>query len=328
MHLKNADVRFDQVDIDGEAVSVAVPQAHNRCWLTSLCTAIGPMAREEARRAMQGPELWGALALSHIMETVARALRVDHIAFAEHCLLSTSLYGQSPIVVRAEKLIAHYPDHAIVVRSLTAPPPGHVIWPFRLVWIIEDIERDWAPRRDSQRDLTILKNMNCVSRHFRKTIDDARLALCLDLYRGLYIDTYSAFNPDYTAEGVTALMQAGKLDVHTLEADGEIIAFSAAHDDGETLTLPLVGYDRTRPQADGLYRAMMAHMAQYALSQRLTLNLSAGAPHFKRHRGAKPWMEYLLIIDGHLPVWRRLGYRLIAAVLKALEPRIVKAAGA
>ncbi len=326
MQLNNAEVRFDTVSIDGDTILVAVPQGQNRCWLTSLVTAIGPMAREEVRRAMRGPELWGALVLSHVMERAARFLRVDRVVFPEHVLLSTSLYGGSPIVARAAKLTMQYPGHAIVVRSLVAPPSGYTIWPFRLVWIVDDIARQWAPRRDSRRDATLLENMNITARHFHKTIDDARLERCLGLYRGLYLDTYSAFNPDYTAKGVMALVQTGKLDLHTLEAEGEIIAFCAAHEDGETLTLPLVGYDRTRPQADGLYRAVMAHMAQHALSRRLKLNLSAGAPHFKRHRGAKPWMEYLLIIDHHLPIWRRLGYRLVARVLKALEARIARVA--
>jgi hypothetical protein len=329
MQLSNANVRFDEISIDGEPISVTVPQTPNSCWLTSLCTAIGPMAREEARRAMHGPELWGALLLSHIMEGIARSLRVDHSVFPEHFLLSTSLYRRSPDrnVRVAERLSGHYPDHAVVLRSLTEPLTeplaGHSVWPFRVVWIIDDIACDWAPRRDSRRDVKLLENLKLTAQHFTTTIDEARLTRCLDLYRSLYIDTYSHHNPDYTADGIIALMQAGRLELHTLETrDGGVQAFCATHDDGETLTLPLVGYNRARPQADGLYRAIMAHMALWALHRRLKLNLSAGAPHFKRHRGAKPWMEYLLIIDTHLPPWRRLGYRLIARVLRRLEPRI------
>jgi hypothetical protein len=331
MQLSNAEVRFDTVVVDGDTIRVAVPHGRNRCWLTSLTTAIGPMAREEAHRALYGPELWGALLLSHLMETIAKALRVDRAVFPEHILLSTSLYACTPqqMIAIAESLTAHYPDHAIVVRSLTAPPPGHVIWPFRLVWIIDDIARGWAPRRDSRRDLKLLENMNLQPRHYSGSIDATRLGRCLKLYRSLYIDAYSACNPDYTAAGITALMQAARLELHTLESDtGEIEAVCAAHDNGETLTLPLVGYNPSRPQADGLYRGIMAHMAQHALRRGLKLNLSAGAPHFKRHRGAKPWMEYLLIINSHLPAWRRLGYHLIAWVLRRLEPRIAKAAGA
>lgn len=331
MRLNNAEVRFDSIVIADEAVSVAVPQAPNRCWLTSLTIAIGPMAREEARRAMRGPELWGALLLSHLMEGVAVILRVDHMVFPEHYLLSTSLYASSPerMVAIAEGLTESYPGHAIAVRSLTAPPAGHVIWPFRIVWIIEDVTREWAPRRDSRRDLATLDAMHLQPRHFTDAVDEARLTRCLDLYRALYIDSYSAYNPDYTAIGIAQLMQAGRLELHTLESEsGDIEAFCAVHRNNETLTLPLVGYNRTRPQADGLYRAIMAHMALQASRQGLKLNLSAGAPHFKRHRGAKPWMEYLLIVDHHLPVWRRLGYRLIALVLRTLEPRIARAAGA
>lgn len=331
MQLNNAEVRFDTITIAGEAVSAAVPYGRNRCWLTSLTTAIGPMAREEARRAMRGPELWGALLLSHLMQAVAAMLRVDHVVFPEHYLLSTSLYAPSPerMVTIAEGLTKAYPGHAIVVRSLTTPPAGHVAWPFRVVWIIEDVAHEWAPRRDSRRDLVTLEAMRLQPHHFADTVDEARLNRCLDLYRGLYIDTYSAYNPDYTAIGIAQLMQAGRLVLYTLETeDGDIEAFCAAHRNNETLTLPLVGYNRTRPQADGLYRAIMAHMALQASHQGLKLNLSAGAPHFKRHRGAKPWMEYLLIVDHHLPIWRRLGYRLIARVLRTLEPRIARAAGA
>lgn len=331
MQLNNAEVRFDTIDVANKAVAVAVPHGRNRCWLTSLTTAIGPMAREEARRAMRGPELWGALLLSHLMEAVAKMLRVDRVVFPEHDLLSTSLYAHTPEQMAriAEDLTQAYPGHAIVVRSLTNPPPGHVVWPFGVIWIIADVAREWAPRRDSRRDLATLEAMRLQPGHFTGTIDEARLTRCLNLYRALYIDTYSAYNPDYTATGIARLMQGGRLELHTLETEsGDIEAFCAAHGNNETLTLPLVGYNRTRPQADGLYRAIMAHMALQASHRRLKLNLSAGAPHFKRHRGAKPWMEYLLIVDHHLPVWRRLGYRLIARVLRALEPRIARAAGA
>jgi len=331
MQLNNAEVRFDTIIVGNEVVSVAVPYGRNRCWLTSLTTAIGPMAREEARRAMRGPELWGALLLSHLMEAVAKMLRVDRVVFPEHFLLSTSLYAHPPeqIVAIAEDLTQAYPGHAIVVRSLTTPPTGHVVWPFRVIWTVDDITREWAPRRDSRRDLATLEATHLQPRHFADTMDEVRLTRCLDLYRALYIDTYSVYNPDYTATGFGQLMQAGRLELHTLETQsGDIEAFCAAHCNNETLTLPLVGYNRTRPQADGLYRAIMAHMALQASHRGLKLNLSAGAPHFKRHRGAKPWMEYLLIVDHHLPLWRRLGYRLIARVLRALEPRIARAAGA
>ena len=331
MSLTNANIRIDEVAVRGQAFRVAVPLRPNRCWLTSLTTAIGPMARQEARRAVSGPQLWGVLALSHVFERVARTLRVDRVVFPEHCLLSTSLYGDKMpgILLAVPELTRLYPDRAIVVRSVCEPPQGSLVWPFRLIWRIDDPAQEWTPRRDSRRDVHRLKALGLVAGCYGADIDDVRLARCLALYRHLYIDTYSAFNADYSLEGLRALATAGTVAFHTLEeADGTVVAFCAAHDDEETLTLPLVGYDPGRPQADGLYRAVMAHMARYAIRRGLKLNLSAGAPHFKRHRGAKAWMEYLLIVDTHLPVWRRIGYRTIGWVLRRLEARMAALAAA
>lgn len=329
MQLSNAQVRFDEVTLGGETFRVAVPLEPNRCWLTSLSVAIGPMAREEAKRAMSGLPLWGVLALSRLLEAVARLARVDEAVYPEHRLLTTSLYhDRLPVLLaHTEDLARLYPDKAIVIRSLTEPPAG-VRWPFRLVWIIDDLERDWAPRTDTRRDIGLLRESGLTPRAYGADIGDARLMECLNLYRDLYIGAYSAFNPDYRPDGMRQLLADG-LEIHTLEdADGGIAAFCALHADDETVTLPMMGYDRARPQSEGLYRAIQAHMAGLAAVRGLKLNLSAGAPHFKRHRGARPWMEYLLIVDTHLPIWRQMGYRFVARILKALEPQLRRAAGA
>lgn len=331
MSLTNANVRIDEVHAGGKTFRVAVPLTPNRCWLTSLSTAIGPMARQEARRAVSGAELWAILALSYGFEWLARILNVDQVAFPEHRLLSTSLYGDRlpDILHIMPELTKLYPRHAIVVRSLYQKVPGGELWPFRLIWRIDSPAVDWLPRRDSRRDVQALARLDLMAGHYGAEIDDIRLERCLALYRHLYIDTYSVYNADYTPQGLRDLARSGDITFHTLEAaDGTVAAFCAAHDDGETLTLPLVGYDPDRPQTDGLYRAVMAHMAQHAINRGLKLNLSAGAPHFKRHRGAQAWMEYLLIVDSHLPVWRRAGYRLIGWVLRRLEPKIVALASA
>ncbi len=326
--LNNARVRFDQITLGSETFIVAVPEAPNRCWLTSLRTAIGPMARQEARRAMSGPPLWAVLALSHCLEAFAHLTRVDDAVWPEHRLLTTSLYhGRLPILLaHTEDLARLYPGKAIIIRSLTEPPPG-TVWPFRVVWIVDDLARDWAPRTDARNDLKLLAKSGLTPRTYGAAINDARLGRCLDLYRQLYLGVYSGCNPDYTAAGLRRLLADG-LEIHTLEDEGGIAAFCALYADAETVTLPMLGYDRTRPQSDGIYRAIQVHMAGIAAARGLKLNLSAGAPHFKRNRGAKPWMEYLLIIDHHLPAWRRMGYRQTGRILRALEPHLKRTAGA
>lgn len=329
MFLSNANVTFDEADLGGMTVAVAVPVPPNRCWLTSLVTAIGPMARQEARRAMSGPLLWAVLALSHLLEAFARLTAVDKAVYPDHRLLTTGLYdGRLPdLLAGRDILMRRYPDKAIVIRSLNERPVG-TAWPFRVVWIIQDMQREWAPRTDTRRDRQLLAEAGFEAGRYGAGIDDAKLAHCLALYRDLYLGAYSRFNPDYTEAGLRALLDGGALELHTLEDGDGIVAFCGLHADAETVTLPMMGYDRSRPQSEGLYRAIQVHMAGIAAARGLKLNLSAGAPHFKRHRGAKPWMEYLLIIDDHLPMWRKMGYRGIAWILRRLEPQVMKAAGA
>lgn len=331
MYLNNARLRMETVTLNGQALPVCVPLTPNRCWLTSPCTLIGPLAREEARRVLSGPQLWALLMLSYVCEGLARALRVDRVVFPGHDLLSTTLYGKRLSLITAcrDALVRLYPDRAVIIRSQTTRPKDATVWPIRLIWGIEDVTRDWAPRRDSRRDMALLRTLKLTPRQYGPDVSEDRLRQCLSLYRGLYIDAYSAYNPDYTPQGLRALMHEHGVELHTLESDdGRIEAMCAARSDGDSLILPLVGYERDRPQADGLYRAVMAHMALYAQTQGLKLNLSAGAPHFKRHRGAIPCMEYLIIMDAHLPLWRRLGYRLIARCLNALEPKLAALAQA
>ncbi|ESQ85271.1 hypothetical protein AEAC466_06040 [Asticcacaulis sp. AC466] len=333
MSLHNAKVSFEDLDIGGRTIRIAIPGRPNVCWVTSLATAIGPMAREEIDREMDVPESLAAKVLSRIFETFGRWLRIDEAVFVEHRLLSTSLYTHdmlAHLVACRESLMRHYPGKAIVLRSLNAHDHAAYIdrrcWPFRVVWIIDDIDADWATRRDARRDVARLETSNLDSCAYDGAIPPDKLARCLELYRNLYLGTYSGLNPDYDYGYLRRLMEAGDLEILTLEDKGRVEAFCALHSRGDTLSVPMVGYNQSRPQSDGLYRSAMTRAAQAAQTRGMRLNLSAGAPHFKRHRGAKPYMEYVMIIEGHLPAWRRFGYSVIGRVLRLMAPELLRSA--
>ncbi len=316
--LVNADVAFD--------ADSAIPGARNQCWVTSLCILLGPMAREEIRRELKGIESIAAIGLSHLVEAGLRLARADRVVFPGHRVLTTSLYEEDEV----ERLCAlKYPGRAVVLRSLNTHyhadilAQGGTLWPVRLVWIIDDVARDWRPRRDARRDLHALENLGLARGRYRGTMPATVLDQVLILYRRLYIDRYSRHNPDYTADYVRAMLADGTLQILTLERGGKIEAFCALHRRGRVLSVPMVGYDL---DIKDLYRAVMALPALEAERLGLALNLSAGAGRFKRHRGASAHVEYLLILDDHLPVWRRLAYRATARLLKTLEPQLIRAA--
>lgn len=315
--LANADVTL--------CASLTVPAAKgNRCWVTSLATMLGPVAREEIRREMAGPAAMAATLLSLGVEAFARLTRLDATAYAEHALFTTSLYAGPPFVPDP------LPGKATIVRSLNRRHHADVLrenrlWPVRVVWLVDDPVRDWLPRRDVHRDRKRLSESGLSREHYT-ALDARQLDQVMALYRRLYITRYSRHNPDYRPDYIQALLADGRLEILTLERDGGIVAFCAVHCRSGILSVPMVGYDDGAPDGSALYRMIMVLPLELAMARGLSVNLSAGAACFKRHRGAKPHVEYLMILDDHLPAWRRFGYRAVGAILRMLEPQLIKAA--
>ena len=317
--LANADVAFP-------SAGLAVPSARkNDCWVTSLATLLGPVAREEIRREMTGLKAGAACGLSHLVEAFARLMRLDEAVYPGHHLLTTSLYDTPPAnpAVRAGK--------ATIFRSLNrhhhaACLDGKAtLWPVRVVWLIDDPARDWLPRRDVRRDRGLLAGSGLTRGHYT-TLTHLQRDQVMTLYRRLYISRYSRYNPDYRPGYVEAMLADGRLEILTLERDGEIAAFCAIHCSARILSVPMLGYNEGLPFSDALYRMVMVLPVETAIARSLSVNLSAGAARFKRHRGASPHVEYLMIVDDHLPAWRRFGYRAIGRLLGALEPHLIKVA--
>ena len=93
--------------------------------------------------------------------------------------------------------------------------------------------------------------------------------------------------------------------------DGEkIVAFTGYFTLDGVMINPLIGYDRSYPQREGLYRLLTMETMLEAEKQGLLLNMSSGAAHFKRLRGAQPFLEYNLVYDRHLSFFRRLPWAL------------------
>jgi len=316
--LANADVAFP-------SPGLAEPSREgNACWVTSLATLLGPVAREEIRREMAGPATFAACGLSHLVEGFARLMRLDDAVYPGHDLLTTSLYDQAT-------LPAPHPGKATILRSLNRRHHAGLLdgqatlWPVRVVWLIDDPARAWWPRRDVRRDRRLLADSGLTRGHYTK-LTASQLDQVMALYRRLYITRYSRYNPDYRRDYIEAMLADGRLEILTLERDGEIAAFCAIRCKSNVLSVPMLGYNDRLPYSDALYRMVMVPPVETALARGLSVNLSAGAARFKRHRGALPHVEYMLILDDHLPAPKRFAYRAIGRLLRALEPQLIKVA--
>jgi hypothetical protein len=288
-------------------------------------TAYALYAKTELGIVDAGPWTPALGLLADAAGAVLRAATVNRIVHIGNWMLSTNLHGGwtgDDITPIRDLATAAFPDHIIAVRSINAwsdpalakafRSQGWLLLPARQIYVTDDLEQDWAPRRDTRRDLALMaRTPYCLDRlEVLRPGDAERIA---ELYALLYLRRYSALNPAFTPAFIAMTHREGVFHYSGFrDAAGVLAAVVGCFVRGGVLTTPIVGYDTARPAECGLYRLASARLAQMALEHGARLNGSAGAADFKRHRGARAVIEHTAMFAGHLSAPRR-------AVIAGLE---------
>ncbi|HWU14091.1 MAG TPA: hypothetical protein VN157_08780 [Caulobacter sp.] len=337
--LDNARFDLAALQLRDRALSLVLPQGPQASWLTSPIVTYGRSLRDEVDRELHGAQAFLARQASYLAEGLLRATQADKIVYVNHLLFSTSLHGGwsgAEIDEALSVLRAAYPDRAIVWRSLNLGDHAPLLARMetaggrrvlsRVVWRLAEPSKQWSPRTDVKADLR-LAGAPALIVEPAPTPSPDELDRVLALYADIYLAKYSRTNPGYSRAFLQAAVASGVLRLQWVRApSGLIIAFAGDQVCEHELASPLLGHDRTRPPAQGLYRIAMALSVRRALSEGLAVNYSAGAAAFKRNRGATPALEYLVVFDSHLPPWRRAGYALLAKVLDAMTTTLERIA--
>ena len=268
---------------------------------------------------------WGRLGLAGLLRVagwpllaagMARSVLIDNYCFATN--LHGDWRGEGLSQIR-EELNQRYPRHFLGIRSVepwSSPELCRALqadeWlflPARQVWTLDDPARDWRPRGHVKRDQKVVRDS-------RLDIEDlATLSMCdaqriADLYQSLYREKYSRLNPDFTVQWIQLLVESGLVTFRVARDErGQIQAMAGHFVRDGILTVPLIGYDRSRPREHGLYRIASWLSGDYAAERNLRFHASAGAGTFKRQRGARGQIEFLACYVNHLPrtdqmIWR------------------------
>lgn len=270
-------------------------------------------------------------------DRLLRRLKVNRAVQIDNWLLSTNLHGDwkgEGLPELRERLTRRYPDHYLLVRSvedwscpeLTAALRADrwMLLPSRQIWVTDDLRRDWAVRKSVKNDGRKLAQSALVVEDITR-LGDADARRIAELYAMLYIDKYSALNPQYSAAWMQLAVESGLFHLRVVrDCTGQIMAAVGIVVRGDIATNPMMGYDRERPQSDGLYRIASWLVGDFALRHGLRLHGSAGAGHFKQQRGARSAIDYIAIHAGHLPVWRRWPLAVTAWALERFAVPVLK----
>ena len=303
-------------------------------YVVAACDEARKFANQFIRRAAQsfssisGTYFWKGI--------LSRNVQIDN------WLVTTNLHDEisaEDVASIVNFLRSHYPDRAIIVRSLTKYIDEDImlalkrskfsfiasrqiyIWDYRKSQTFS-IKARHALRKDDA--LASQAGYEWVDLDISKQDNVLRV---LDLYRSLYLEKHSWNNPQYTEAFIRTLCAKpdGFLRIKVMIKKDRIDGFIGYYVNRATLTAPFIGYDTTLSQKDGLYRMLMSKLRQEAKEQNLVLNGSAGAGEFKRTRGGESITEFFAIYDQHLSWYYRAQWFLLRQIMNTFGMSVLRA---
>ena len=312
---------------------------HGSTYVASPHSAYVLYARDEIDIiGLKGISRLGAKATLGLLDHWLRALAINRTVHLDNWMLSTSLHGRwdgTGLATMRQALTAAFPSHLPIVRNVDSwscpelvsslKSDGWSLLPARQIWVTDDLETNWKPRSHSKSDRRAMRRSGLVVEE-PEAMSDADATRIADLYAQLYLGRYSALNPTYTAAFVRHAFESGALRFRVARnRDGVIMASAGMRVAGDLVTVPMLGYDTSRPQSEALYRIASLLSSEWAMERGYRHHGSAGAGTFKRNRGARGQIEYMAAYTGHLPRARRIGIKTFAEMLeRTMVPALEK----
>ena len=316
---------------------------YTNSYVCSPFTALVPYATQECKKLNNAFLKLAINAFMPLLGSYCKKRQINRVLQINNWLLSTNLYPKSwtgdTISQQIDNLVRQYPDHTIMLRSLThhsnsilidnLTDAGFELIPSRQVYLYDQTLHPYSTRNNIKNDYRLLKKTLAGRNEYQRIDNDDIQAnwipRILELYNMLYLQKYSVHNPMFT-EGF--LQYALKSNLFNLEVfmnrHGQIDAVGGRIQVDQTCTLPLVGYDTHLGKQKGLYRLVLASATDYALKNDLIFHASAGAAEFKRLRGGIPYIEYSAIYIKHLDPRRQIVWRRLAKILNRYIVPIMK----
>lgn len=309
----------------------------NSSFVCSPYTAYALYSKDELTQKIKNKLIqYPLLVIIRLLEKWLRFGQINKNIHINNFLLSTNPYREwdgLEISAITKFINKEYLNHAIIFRSLNQSQHQHLLDIFknnnylllgsRQVYIFNGTQQNWLKHKNNKHDLKLIRNQNLVfiDHHEMKPY----LEEALKLYQKLYLEKYSKYNPQFTLKYFTTCYDEGIIHFQGYKNHENILkCFSGLFIIENTITSPLIGYDIAAPKKEGLY----IHAAQlailYKLKSNLVLNLSSGAPEFKRMRGGEASIEYAAIYCKHLSIKRKITLKILQFISNKIGVPLLK----
>lgn len=339
--ISNAETKMILHKIADCKIPITINNAeYNSSYVCSPYTGIIPYCKEELYKINNNVVKKIVNILINIFGKYFKNSNINKVVQINNWMLSTNILHYNldinAFIKMKKDILMKYPGHAILIRSLNGyqhqnliselKKKGFLMAPSRQVYIFNDKSEIYS-HNDIKNDLRI-KRKNQFEYVDEKSFSDLDIKRAVYLYRQLYIDKYSQHNPQFTYAYFKSIKENDQFELYGYRdrtEKKELQAIGVRFYIHDQVTLPIVGYNLSRPKKEGLYRLIMLNTIEFSYKRGFIFNASSGAPHFKEQRGAQPYIEYTAIYSKHLPkkqkqMWKRLN----RVLLMVMQPILVK----
>lgn len=263
-----------------------------------------------------------------------RAARTDRCVQVNNWLLSTNLYADIPVGLVAEITVFlkhRYRGYAIAWMSVNQEitsdlycelkRQNYLFLPSRSIYIFKHEHKIKKVRETLKKDIKLKEESRFM---ISETAGIPHVSSVLSLYRQLYIEKYSIYNPQFNEHFMALLIKKQLVNFSLILDEGNVVGMSAYYKRNRVMTTPLLGYAGHYPQEDGLYRILSVDLIEKARKEDLILHQSAGAGNFKRWRGSSNDYEYRVLDVSGIPKLQRSAYYLLKLVLETIAVPLMK----
>jgi len=327
-YMDNAHVRVMAVIIDDIVMPLVLAQRnYNDSNVCSIYTHYVKYAVEEIGKLDNRLLACLLKVCSLPFGMILKAGRVDKVIYVNNWLFSTNpCPALSPKQIGAitSALKSRYTDYAIVFRSVNTRTcgmffdslreAGYRMIRSRLIYILDTASKAYWKNKTVKHDRNLSKKMGYELIHTDQ-LTEADVPTLTRLYRDLYLNKHSLFNPQLNENFFHLILKNRILEIQALRKNNRIDAFSCCYSGRGVMISGFSGHNTRIPLKVGLNRQDFSATMDKAKKREHLLNLSAGSGSFKMFRGAQSFIEYDAVHDKHLPFHRRCAWSFLKYVL-------------
>lgn len=227
------------------------------------------------------------------------------------------------------KLIQDFPEHAICIKGIQHSPTFSTLQLLTrqiYIWrpeVIEKVGKKAGKIRKTLKTDAKLFEQGKITFEPIKHVDKETAKQLRSFYRSVYINKYSQLSANYSEKWFESLTEyTDSFKLLAVKKANELSGFISYFETDDMIYSGIVGHNDCDGEK-GIYRASIRQLVFLAQSTGKLLHLSSGAGEFKRRRGAIAKMEYDHVLIEHLPLLRRVGWRLLSKLFNTLGAKLM-----